>query len=506
MVLLLSKEQKLIEEAAVKNGVTLESLMERAGRALYQNIEDKLRKRLRGISCAVLCGGGGNGGDGFVAARCLKESGASVSVIMCSESPKAGDSGAMFEKALSANVPVIVLTSDEQLSAETVEKAQVIVDAVYGIGFHGALSEPVSKIFASANANKTAYKISADVPSGVGADSGCVCENAFSADTTLAMVGFKPAHILKCSADQCGNSLLAEIGIPDSAYESVKLSIGELTERIASRILPKRSECAHKGICGRLLEIVGSDRYRGAAVLCTKGALVCGAGLISVASGENTLKAVASHCPEAVLIDIVIDSKYFADTLSRADACAIGCGLSLTNSARGLVENALETAKCPLICDADGINILAENINLLKGHKQTIVLTPHLGELARLCGKSMEEIKADRIGIAREFAAEYDVTIVLKSENTMIVFPSGEVFVCTIGNAGLAKGGSGDLLCGVIASFAAMDIAPTLAAMLGVYVHSRAADLAAMNMPMHCMTASVVAEFIPSAIAELECE
>ncbi|MEG2677115.1 MAG: NAD(P)H-hydrate epimerase, partial [Oscillospiraceae bacterium] len=166
----------------------------------------------------------------------------------------------------------------EQLSAETVEKAQVIVDAVYGIGFHGALSEPISKIFALANANKTAYKISADVPSGVGADSGCVCENAFSADTTLAMVGFKPAHILKCSADQCGNSLLAEIGIPDSAYESVKLSIGELTERIASRILPKRSECAHKGTCGRLLEIVGSDRYRGAAVLCTKGALVCGAG------------------------------------------------------------------------------------------------------------------------------------------------------------------------------------------------------------------------------------
>ncbi len=500
-MILTADGQRRVEAKAVELGLSLETLMERAGSALYDVIAERHR-RPRGVRCALLCGRGGNGGDGFVCARLLKENGALPVVLLCAGEPTDGDAKATYDRAVAAGVPVIDAAANEPDVLAELAQAAVVVDAVYGIGFHGALPDLTAQLFAACAKNDESYKISADIPSGVSADGGAACADAFHADLTLAMVARKPAHLFKATRGYCGEVRTPDLGVPQAAFAGEDIDV--LSAAAMRPLLPIRGEMTHKGDHGRLLAVAGSDRYRGAATLCVQGALACGAGLVSVASGEKVLEAVAAQCPEAILIDIKNDPKFFLDSLRGASAVAIGCGLSQTNSARGLVQDALAQAAGTLVFDADGINLLAENRNLVKGHRQPLILTPHIGEFARLCQLEIEAVLADRIGLALRYAVEWDAVVVLKSDNTVVAAPDGRVRVCTIGNAGLAKGGSGDLLCGCIASFAAMGVAPADAAMLGVWAHSRAADLARAALPMHSMTASAVATYLPDAIAELD--
>ncbi|MEA4912359.1 MAG: NAD(P)H-hydrate dehydratase [Oscillospiraceae bacterium] len=269
-------------------------------------------------------------------------------------------------------------------------------------------------------------------------------------------------------------------------------------------LLPAREQHSHKGTFGRLVILAGCDRYRGAATLCVRGALACGTGLISVASTEKTLAAVAANVPEAILLDTRDDRDAFAEALRGATAVAAGCGLSQSEQALFNLRFVLETTDCPLILDADGINLLASHIELRKELAgREVVLTPHIGEFARLTGATAAAVAADRAACAARYAAESGCAVALKSDRTVVALPDGETFVNTLGNAGLAKGGSGDLLCGAIASFAAMGLGARSAALLGVYVHSRAADLCAQTLPQHAMTPSRVADLLPAAVAEL---
>ena len=269
-------------------------------------------------------------------------------------------------------------------------------------------------------------------------------------------------------------------------------------------LLREREAASHKGAFGRLFCLVGSDRYRGAATLCVKGALACGAGLISVASTEKALSAVAAHCPEAILFDRQTDLSAALEFLKKSTAAVIGCGLTDTLEAQRIMSRAVNAAKCPLVIDADGINMLAENIDLLKELEgKRVILTPHVGEFSRLTGKSAEEILAAREKAAAKYAETSGFTVVLKSDKTVVASPDGEVFINTLGNSGLAKGGSGDLLSGAIGSALAMGYSERDAVLIGVYIHSRAADLCAELMPKHSMTASAVAELMPAALSEL---
>ncbi|MEA5050482.1 MAG: NAD(P)H-hydrate dehydratase [Oscillospiraceae bacterium] len=283
------------------------------------------------------------------------------------------------------------------------------------------------------------------------------------------------------------------------------MTIRKLDRDAVRGLLPPRAESSHKGTFGRLTIAAGCDRYRGAAVLCARGALACGAGLICVASTEKALAAVAAHVPEAILIDAQTDRGYLAQSLAASTAVAAGCGLSQSDEALALLETALRASRCPLVLDADGINLLAARIELRKELcGREVILTPHLGEFARLTGTTVAAVAAYRAAAAARYAAESGWTVVLKSDRTVVAFPDGEVFVNALGNAGLAKGGSGDLLCGAVASLAAMGIGARDAALLGVYLHSRAADLCAARIPEHSMSPSLVADFLPAAVAELQ--
>ena len=276
-----------------------------------------------------------------------------------------------------------------------------------------------------------------------------------------------------------------------------------MTEKIdiavVKGILKERRKDSHKGTYGHLLLSVGSKGYRGAAVLAALGAYYTGVGLVTVASTEKVLSLVVSRLPEAILLDIDGDLDNYLLRLADVDACLIGCGLSRSSKAKDLLYTTIKHANCPLVIDADGLNILSFEQDLLKEAKSDIIITPHIGEFSRLSSCGVEDILANRAQYAADYAVVHGVYVVLKSDKTVIALPDGTTYINTAGNSSLAKAGSGDLLAGVIAAALAMKYSTSDAAIAGTYLHSLAADLAVIDRNPHSVTASFVAEYISDA-------
>ena len=267
---------------------------------------------------------------------------------------------------------------------------------------------------------------------------------------------------------------------------------------IIRSILKERKEDSHKGTYGHLLVTAGSYGYRGAAILATLGAYYVGTGLVSVASTEETISAVVARVPEAIFINTANLTVYLK-TLSSVNACLIGCGLSKSSSAKTLLEETIVNANCPLVIDADGLNLLSQNQELLKKLKGEVILTPHIGEFSRLASLSIDTILLRKEELALEYAKKNNVIVILKSDKTIIATPDGETYRNTVGNSGLAKAGSGDLLAGIVAGLLAMGYSSKEAAISGVYLHSLAADIASKTRNRHTLTASYIAEYISDA-------
>lgn len=497
--MIFTKKQIKELEAAVAPALSELELMKRAGESAADYI---LSRTPRGAVAAILCGSGGNGGDGFALACGLLSRGLKPILILCGRVTKNRAASSFYALAIKQAIPVLDAVVEPQRSRDALQSAAVAVDAVYGIGLSAAVPKEFVPIFTAFNA-LPALKISLDIPSGVYADTGEIDKNAIRPDCTIAFIAKKPAHILKRSRAQCGEITVCDLSIPKKDMNSIK-GYTDVTRTSLKGVLARRNPAAHKGSFGRLLCVCGSDSYRGAAVLAARGGVLCGAGITEVASVPSALAAVAAQLPEAVLYDIFAnDIKLFVDKVSRASAVVLGCGMSETEDVRKLVELTLLSAKSPLIVDADGIKPLVSDIRLLEETNAPLILTPHLGEFAALCGVSIAEIVNDRFSAAADFAKKHRCIVVLKSENTVVASPKGEVFVLTIGNAGLAKGGSGDLLSGMIGAFCAMGIAPLQSAVLGVYVHAAAADIAVKSINEYSLTASNVAANISAALDSL---
>ncbi len=494
-------QQREIEEKAQVRGVPLLTLMENAGRTAFRYIYEHYD--IKDMTVAVMCGSGGNGGDGFTVARHLKQNGAKPSVILCGATPSSEPAATMYRRAVVEGVPIVDLIFEQEKIAKLISDSALIVDAVYGIGFHAPLSDELSELFERVN-NSNAGVVSLDVPSGVDSDTGGGDENAVRADVTIGFIGTKTAHVLKSSRKWCGRVVLVDIGIPREAYSGIKYDTFENSVETVSRLLEPKPEICHKGDMGRLVIAAGSESYRGAAVLCTLGALRAGAGLVELASVEPVITTVLNRLPEATMLDLTENRAQYGVDVERADAVVIGPGLSKSHLASALVEATVKSAKKTVVIDADGLNLLSERIELItEGNAESYILTPHIGEFSRLSGETTENILADRVGIARNFALKNKCILVLKSENTVIAAPDGDVYVNTNGNSGLAKGGSGDLLSGMIGGFAAMGKNALDAARLGVYLHSAAADLCAEDINPYSMLTTDVAGYIAPAITNL---
>lgn len=514
MRLLNCDEMKQVEQYTAKYGLSYQRMMENAGAACTRNIRNIIEKdSIRRRNIVVVCGKGNNGGDGFVVARKFAENGYNVCVILASGYPTSQEAIYMYKMVVDLSIPTVWYDADRLKAIQTVKCADVIVDAVFGFSFYGTLSDELAALLREMT-GANGLKFAIDVPSGVYCDSGFMDENCFKSDYTIAISALKPAHIIHPAADCCGDIIIANIGIPEDSYNFINCSMYTFSKTEVSYRLPERSPTGNKGDFGHLLSICGCKNMPGAPVLAARAALRSGTGLVTAAFPESIYVTMSLKLTEALLMPLEQTESgtlsrecvpALLDSLYKFDAILIGCGLSKNEDTKTVLEAVIKNARVPVIIDADGINILAENIELLKEAACPVILTPHPKEMSRLTGIPTEMIQADRIKAARTFANEHGVYVVLKGANTIVASPDSEkVYVNSSGNCGLAKGGSGDALAGIISSLAAQGLKLSDAASVGVYIHGHSADAVAEKYSKIGMLPSDVIDELKGIFADFE--
>lgn len=458
--------------------ISYSEMMNNAGNAVAERIIAEHKP----CTAAVFCGAGNNGGDGFVIAMRLLEKGFNTRVILVNGAPRTDCALEYFHKL--SKERVWSFSEDEQNCTAFVNNAELVVDCVFGTGFHGALPEHVARLFGTANGRPA--RIAVDVPSGMNSDTGEFDPDCFKPTCTYVLAAFKKGMLVPAAMELLGNFETLNIGINAGCFKSVE---AVFNSEIMRRALPRRSRTSHKGTFGRLLNIAGSLSYSGAAVMSTRAALRSGVGLCTLAAPVSVVKALTGTLVENTFLPLHETEDGFiseyaceaiAEILPKMTAVSIGCGLGNNENTRKLTEFVIKHADCPIIIDADGINSIACNINILKertGDKRNIIITPHPLEFSRISGLTVDAIQSDRIGAAKSFAEEYGVTVLLKGAYSVIADPSGKVTVNSSGNSALAKGGSGDVLTGIIAAMLAQGLPPHVAASAGAYCHGYAAEL-----------------------------
>ena len=395
MIVVNSETMRNIESAAENSGIKMESLMEKAGVRVAE-LASKIISEKKLTKVCIACGSGNNGGDGFVAARMLAKL-CSVKVIIVSEvkSPLAK----MNLGLLPDNVEVLYYTSRYYESVGIIKEAEMIIDAVYGIGFRGELSAESANLMEMCGENKTAVKIAVDLPSGAVCDTGAVSFGCFKADYTVSFTALKPAHVLYPSADFCGEILVKSVGVPSRLMRHSPFIMMTTDTYISENPLPQKEKSAHKGTNGTLLALCGSYGMSGAAVMSGMAALRTGIGLLKMAVPKSIYTIAAEKLPEAVFIPLEQDKDGIVDIdeygkldealRGNATAALIGCGLGVNNNIKSLVALLISGSDKPLVIDADGINLISSNINILKRASAPIIITPHPGEMARLIGEEL---------------------------------------------------------------------------------------------------------------------
>ncbi len=471
--------RKSEQKAVLSGAFSFRQLMQYAGTKAYEIINMKYPCTNKKV--AVICGCGNNGGDGFVIADCLYKNGADVTVFTPLGLPTTEDANHYYKKL-----------SFLKFGVEFEGEYDIIIDAVFGIGLNRAPNTKLTELFRKIN-ESNAIKISVDIPSGVCSDTGKVFTNAVNADLTVTFIALKPCFVLPEGSDFCGEVIVADIDVEPIDY---------CFETIEKPTFPKRLHNSHKGTYGTALIITGSYGMAGAAMLSSKAALRSGVGIAKCVLCESIYPAFTSYLPEAVCIPTkqtqngTLDCNFvdIQNLSCKANAILFGCGVGTDSSTKKILNNIIKQSNVPTVIDADGINCLSENIELLKESKAPIILTPHPAEMARLCNTTVDNVEHNRIAIAKNFAENNNCTVILKGANTVTAFADGKIFVNICGNSGMATGGSGDVLAGVIVSLLAQGFDIQFAVNAAVYLHSHAGDKAALKRGMHATLPSDIIE------------
>lgn len=515
MFVVTSNQMYQAECNAVKRGISFPQLMENAGQACAKIIKNHFyitKKNPKKV--LVLCGKGKNGGDGFVIARKMWEYGCDVTVMLACGEPKASDAIDMFSLVEAAGIDIIRYDNNLTILKPYIESADLIVEAIFGTGFSGSLNQSLS-VLAQAVNSANGSLVSIDVPAGADCDAASVKGTVFKADTTIAISAYKPIHIMKPCNKYCGRTVIADIGITKEDFRNIdSVTCFSLNAQDIKNMLPKRKPVSNKGTYGHALCVCGSMRMTGAAYLAVSGALRCGVGLVTAAFPQSAYAAIAPKLVEPLLLPL--ESNFegtfafsakagISEAVKRASAVLVGCGLGFNKDTTLLVHSLIKEINKPLIIDADGINALSTNIDILKDAQAPVILTPHPGEMSRICGKSIAEIIENPIVTAYEFAQKYGVTVVLKGANTVVCsHESNEIYINTTGNSGLARGGSGDLLAGMTVSLLAQGMSPFDASVCAVYLHGLCADMVAEKTSMRGMLPSDVLNHLPELFSKFE--
>lgn len=499
MHIVTGKEMGEIDRFMIENiGLAGPILMENAGQAVASKLRDRLNPDDR---IAVMIGTGNNGGDGFVIARILLNEGYDVDVWLIPPRKKIkGDAKQHFNIFEGAGFEIFEYLKHENLFADLLDRYTVIVDALLGTGVKGEVRSPYGEIIEKINAAK-AFVIAVDIPSGVPADGGEVQGIAVKADYTVTLQCPKISAVTYPAAGYYGQWETVDIGILRKVIEKAAPVRRIWQEDDVKRTFAKRRASSHKGSHGKGLLIAGSREMPGAAVLAAKSALRGGAGLLTVAIPDIIHPMVASQVTEAMYRLGSSEEGAFSGEFPFElpyDGIAIGPGIGRSKGPALILEKLLKDSKIPLVIDADALFHLAETRELLKDRTAPTVLTPHPGEMARLTGMSVKTVQAHRFEVSRSFAVEYGIHLVLKGPYTIVTAPNGEQFVNQTGNAALAKGGTGDVLTGLVLALIMQHSDLQAAVSNAVYLHGKAADfLVQHNHSQADVLASDVIEAFP---------
>lgn len=494
------------------------ALMENAGAAVAQRVEEcvfELAPSGRVGRVIVLCGPGNNGGDGFVTARWLASKGLSVAVYaLCTQNRIAGDALTHLNWLKHCGIEVEFATSLSGRMCADMERADVIVDALLGTGLEREVSGPLAEVIAKVN-ECSARVVAVDIPSGIDGATGKVMGAAVRADITVTFAYPKVGQLFYPGREFCGQLEVVDIGIPPAVAaeaEGAQSSVYLVTDGRVRESLPKRIQPSHKGTYGRLVVIAGSVGMPGAASLACSAALRAGAGTVVAITPRSVQPILHGHDVEVMSAGAdetsegCISVGALESVLSRMRAAAafiVGPGMGRSGEVAEVVKRVLTAAECAGVVDADALVVLAKSNVDLASVRADLVLTPHPGEMSALTGLPVADILGNPVQVCTRHAVEWRKTVVLKGATTVVGLPDGSAHISVRGNAGLATGGTGDVLAGIIGAFLAQGVRPSEAAICGTYIHGVAGELASQSRGLAGMLARDVVSSIPSALERI---
>lgn len=471
-------------------------LMEHAAQACVQVLEDE---KVDLSHVCVVCGSGNNGGDGFAIARILQNNRYSVETF-CVGNPEhyTEETQEQMHRLQECGGKITYGMPQE-------DSYSVIIDAVFGVGLSRKVEGRYRQVIEQMNRMR-GTKFAVDIPSGLSATTGCILGCAFKADYTVTFQLKKIGLELSQGRTMAGRVIVPDIGIStDSICEDQEI-VRTAGKDIYRKMLPDRPEDSNKGTYGRLLVIAGSKGMAGAAYLNAHAAYMTGAGLVRIYTSSDNREILQTLLPEAIVTTYEeYNKEELLSLLTWADSVCIGSGLGMSRLSEKILKTVIEYVKVPCLIDADGLNLLAENKNYLNQMaERRFVITPHMKEMSRLTGTPVEELKADRIQILKDFISRYRITCVLKDSRTLIASEEKGIRMNLTGNSAMAKAGSGDVLAGVISGWMVQGKEAEDAAELGTYIHGLSGDLAKFEKGVYSVMAGDLIEYISKALMKLE--
>ncbi|MDI9514533.1 MAG: NAD(P)H-hydrate dehydratase [Clostridiaceae bacterium] len=504
MKLITPEQMRIIDQEAIeKIGIPGVVLMENAAFHVSMKAAEILNQR-NGRLVLVVAGAGNNGGDAFAVSRHLLSMGYWVSLYMLSSLESLKGDAAINANILKNMGFTIELLEPANLDrfCESCMEADLVIDGLFGTGLSRDLEGIALEVVDIVN-QYSGCTLSIDIPSGIDGLTGRICGSCVKADYTVTFFLPKVGMVQYPGAAYLGELTVADISIPYALADDMEMF--DLTDGgMVSNILPPRPEDGHKGTFGKVLVIAGSYAMPGAAILCAQSAYRMGSGLVKLAVPREIVPVLAARVTEAVYAPmesrnghiVHTDSALLKELLDSCDSVLVGPGLSCNEDTRELVHQVIDLCRKPLVLDADALNVIVSDTEVLSRLKCEAVITPHPAEMARLLGTDTKSVQSDRIGAAKAFAEEYGLTVVLKGAGTVIAGPDGRVSINPTGNNGMATAGSGDVLAGMIASLMGQDVLPYEAAVAAVFIHGLAGDRAAAEKGVWGMTASEISERI----------
>jgi hydroxyethylthiazole kinase-like uncharacterized protein yjeF len=515
MKIITTSQMRLLEENCVRMGITMDTLMENAGKAVAEEVK-RILGNIDQHHILLLIGPGNNGGDGLVAARLLDNLGGKVSVYILGQRPQ---DDPKLKLVRERGITCVDLAEDEGMKRleELLASADAIIDAIFGTGltrqFSTVIATALGKVSKAKKGRRSQRIFALDLPSGLNADTGEIDPDTLRADYTITLAFPKPGLFKLPGAERVGRISVVDIGIPSNLVEeaAAELIAGEWVKSV----LPERPPQANKGTFGRVMVVGGSINYIGAAYLACSGAMRVGAGLVTLASGLQPI--MASKATEVTYLPLpeirpgIISPdavRLIFQELERYNVLLVGCGLGQSETAVKLVRAILieehKQLLPPLVLDADALNTLANVSDWWTKLSTDAILTPHPGEMSRLAGMTIEEVQKDREGTARNMAAKWRKIVVLKGAHTVIASPEGRVKISLAANPGLASAGTGDVLSGAIAGLVAQGLSLFDAAACGVCLHAEAGEAVRARLGDAGMIATDLLPELPRVIKRIK--